>query len=781
VKLYNRAVGHPGPRGNALDAFLVGSLHRPMHLSSAEVAGGWRELFPEIARVVPAPYPIYSPDESRIVLHGYPVRTSELMERICNDLKEQVVRELSYRARADHGEAIDKRAVMEGRKRLVAALRAVIGNAILSDSGRGLYEILILYLSREVARTVQSTHERAANTGSEPTGRSFATRYQVAKVVADFLQRAANDASDHIRAMSRTTRPPHRSPLLNEVCLDLLPLAFVGPPLETAALVEYIGLQYRLDGAAELERGRSALDRLADLVSRRRELSGALRAATHGQLDLSRPSAAFEPRLWTALRAMELLDTLTIPERTAELLTDLGIRLKRLELVTALRRGVVEVSQNGPHLEITSQQPTISIAGSTRPFDYSRPGVVDSTVRRFGLIYDLTRFTETLEAVRKEGRRSEERALRFMYIFQHRLEEIRCRRRLTFEKYLGDGAFYSARRALRVLAAACEIQRLYDQLREDGFPFDRGIRMAMNYGTYHLLAMEHLGPGQVRYEFFGHGVVELARLTTGKSAREVEEIAEFLIHSGYSPAAVDHFLAPLARARGGEDHAAERPHEANLDARGELINEGIVLTTQFLTELQRELGESESFTANDGDLQWLGLSLCESDLQPEHVGLRRLGVARLKGLSPLELIEAMPWQEPPPESEPVPMPDDILATVRRLAASDDRAPRQARQQVPADLVVVTYLDTDGSRRWVFGRYRDTDDVLMSAVEASLTPPDMGRGEPLETWLFRNRGELTRLYEGLLRTSEAASFPLRSVRQRDGYLGCFLAAPHRSPG
>ncbi|MCG6964024.1 MAG: hypothetical protein LJE95_12230 [Acidobacteria bacterium] len=773
-------MGNPGPHATALDAFLLGGLRRPLHLSSSEVSGGWRELFPDLARVIPGPYPIYSPDESRIVLHGYPIRLSELLQRICSDLRDQIPRELSYRARTDQGEVVDKGAVMEGRKRLVAELRAVMGNAILSDSGRGLYEILILYLSREIARLVHSAHERAATMGTDPSMRSFARRFQVATVVADLLQRSANDASDHIRAMARTTRPPHRSPLLAEICLDLLPLAFVGPPVETPALADYISLQYRVDGAAELGNGKSAIDRLAELLSRHRELSGALHAATHGQLDLSRPSAVFEPRLWAALRAMELLGTLAVPEKTAALLSDLGVRLKRLELVTALRRGVVEVSSHGPHLEITSQQPTISIASSTRPFDFARPGVVDSTIRRFGLVYDLTRFTETLEAVRKEGRRAEERALRFMYIFQHRLEEIRIHRRLIFEKYLGDGAFYSARRALRVLAAACEIQRLYDQLREDGFPFDRGIRMAMNFGTYHLLAMEHVGPGQVRYEFFGHGVVELARLTTGKSAREVEEIAEFLIHSGYSPTAVDHFLAPLLRARGGEHNSTQRPHEASLDAHGELINEGIVLTTPFLTELKRELDESESFTAADAGEQWLGLTLRESDLPPEHVGLRRLGVARLKGLSPLELIEAMPWQAPPTDSQPVPMPADLLAFVRRLAAGEDGSPRQARQQVPEDLVVVTYLDGEGCRRWVFGRYRDSDDVLLSAVEASLTPPDMGRGEPLETWLFRNRGELTRLYEGLLKTSQASSLPLHSLRLRDGYLGCFLAAPHRSP-
>jgi len=66
--------------------------------------------------------------------------------------------------------------------------------------------------------------------------------------------------------------------------------------------------------------------------------------------------------------------------------------------------------------------------------------------------------------------------------------------------------------------------------------------------------------GGTRFEFFGHGVVELLRLTTGKSTREVDEIAEFLISSGYSPALVDDFLAPLAAARSGVPEGSPRPY-----------------------------------------------------------------------------------------------------------------------------------------------------------------------------------------------------------------------------
>ena len=57
-------------------------------------------------------------------------------------------------------------------------------------------------------------------------------------------------------------------------------------------------------------------------------------------------------------------------------------------------------------------------------------------------------------------------------------------------------------------------------------------------------------------EFYGPGIVELSRLTTGKANKEIEEIGGFLVAHGYDPAKVQQFFAPLSRgvedARAGE-------------------------------------------------------------------------------------------------------------------------------------------------------------------------------------------------------------------------------------
>ncbi len=95
--------------------------------------------------------------------------------------------------------------------------------------------------------------------------------------------------------------------------------------------------------------------------------------------------------------------------------------------------------------------------------------------------------------------------------------------------------------------------------------------------------------------------------------------------------------------------------------------------------------------------------------------------------------------------------------------------------------MITYLLEDGTRKWIFGEYRDTDDVLLHAIRVPIQTPELKPGEPMEMWLFRNRFELARIYESLRRESAGMATPLATLRSRPGYLACFLAAPHRAVG
>ena len=166
-----------------------------------------------------------------------------------------------------------------------------------------------------------------------------------------------------------------------------------------------------------------------------------------------------------------------------------------------------------------------------------------------------------------------------------------------------------------------------------------------------------------------------------------------------------------------------------------------------------------------------------------HVGLRHLGVTRLKGLPPLELAEAAVWRELPATQEEVPLEPSVIGLLRQLSQNSESEPEgiaEAQNGIESDLVVLTYLQEDGSRRWVFGEYRDSDDVLLHAIQVPIQTPTLEPGEPMEMWLFRNRFELARVYEGLRRETSGLATPLSTLRLRPGYLACFLAAPHRAP-
>jgi hypothetical protein len=608
-------------------------------------------------------------------------------------------------------------------------------------------------------------------------------RQEIAGVIGDLMQRAAHEASDRLRKLSGVRRAPKASPLLAVVCSDQLMLTESQPTKSLQSLDGYLQSRFRTDAETLAAMLKRSIERLSRLMARRSEFAELLAVASSTSIDLTEPKTLLEPRLLKVLSRAELLESIGLSKARAKVCSKLGLDLKRFELLAALRRRIITMDRESNQLVLSEGSSKGPIAPTTRPFDFTVPGVVDNSVRRFGLIYDLTNFTAILEDVRKTGRIAEEKALQFMYVFQNRLEEIRQGNRLIFEKFLGDGAFYSSRRALRILSAACEIRQVYHGLRRSGFPFDQGIRMALNHSVYRLLPMLDSDHQIQRFEFFGHGIVELARLTTGKSTREVAEIAEFLIHAGFPAVEVENFLAPIATARSAGSPSGTRDYAATIDGHGELVNEGIVLTFDFLKHLETEL-EVAAFTEITVDgVSWLLFPLDPERSDQSHVGLRYLGVARLKGLAPLELVEAEVWPEIPDGGRAIPKEVSLIDLLRRLAnpgGSPTGGEEIAETTIDEDLVVVSYLDGEGGRQWVFGRHRPGDDVLLQAIQMPMQIPTIDEDEPLETWLFRNRYELERLYLGLRRNDPGATIPVTPLRRSSGYVGCYLAAPHKAP-
>jgi hypothetical protein len=770
------------------DAFrqvLQEELRNPVYLTRSEVDGGWCDLFPVLAASLPPPFPIFGRDEEKVVTWGYPLLLSEGVLKLRRDLEALVEAEAEYRLRSQIGDGDDKQRMMTHRDRYHKSMSATLENVVMNDYHRGLVDLFLLFHTGEVTRALAKVSKAASNPRSGALrGNGDDIRQAIATVIADLLRRAAMTAVDHLKQLARVQVTPALTPLLGIICQDQLLLMDSRPPQDISQLSSYMQARFRQRAEAVVQANNEVLGRLRDLVARRSEVGSLLRLAVGSGLKFDRPETLLEPKLLNAIQTAGLADTLNLSVVQMNLLRDLGVRLKTFELLAALRRRVLPMQRQGTSLVLRGRSAETPIAKTTRPYDFTAPGVVDSAVRRFGLIYDLSNFTTVLEEVRKAGRMAEERALQFMYVFQNRLEAIRLRRRLTFEKFLGDGAFYTSRRAVRVIAAACEIQQVYEQLREVGFPFNHGIRIALNYGVFRLLPMLHPGPQAKRFEFFGHGIVELARLTTGKSSREVSDIAEFLVHSGYDPGEVDLFLAPLASVRSGREQISTRPYAATIDGHGELVNEGVVIAMPFIEELEMEMENSTLAVATLDSLRWILFPVDPGMPDTLFVGLRYLGVARLKGLPPQELVEAIVLTQMPEDREEIPFKRTLVGLLRHHTQGD-QSPGEAafttEESIETNLLVITYMLEDGNRKWIFGEYRDTDDVLLHAIRVPIQTPELKPGEPMEMWLFRNRFELARIYESLRREAAGMATPLANLRSRPGYLACFLAAPHRAVG
>ena len=743
--------------------------NRPVFLSDEDIRGGWKKLLPELAGVLPEPYPVYDPQEERVLQWGYPVALSDGLRRVNSQLGALIDRETRFRLEV---EGADQRAVTAARERWSASIRMLLGNALLNDYGRGFVEILLLLISAQIQSVLRGVPRMVRQLrGTSVDGEKL--KFQLAARLCSMVVRAFSMAADEFRSLVDSPARPEASPLMGLLFRDPLLLVDASP----SEVPERLGamLAGRFEGKVEelLKAAVAAEVQLKELLRERREIRGLLEEACPGEVE-ARSFRLLQPGLLRMLEASGLLLSLGLSREQAHLLRLLGLHLKAVEIVARLRKIILPIARDeGGRMVLLRNRRDIEVAASTRPLDFTMKGIVETTVFRFGLIYDLRDFSEVMEEIRKQGRQAEESALQFMYIFQEKTQGIARRRRLRFEKFLGDGAFLTSRRASRALTAALEIQAVYTELRDRGFPFSKGMRVAINAGHYHLLPMRSSSSGRPEYEFFGHSIVELARLSTGKSTREVQQFAQMLIGRGYDAARVEDFLRPLMEVRGERSDGIKRPFPAYLDPHGELINEGIVLSFNFIGELEEELGPIRLAVGSYDALRWLVLDLNENI----SVGLRFLGTARLKGLEPMELVEAVRWTHQ--EAEVLEEKKDLKTLLRRLSRGNSGGARADTASLPENLVVATYRDDRRKRNWILGQYRHSDGVLLHALKIPLEIPEAEAQRPVETWLFENRVELAKIYEALLRENSGRAIPISRFKSMNDAVTCFLAAPHRS--
>lgn len=621
------------------------------------------ELFPRHDSVLPQPYRIFPADETQPSQLGFPLAESPAMKELDAKLDRWLTEEVAWQVQRK-AEAKDKAQL--ALNAYIGPLIKVAENAMMSNLLNDYHAVFWLAHSFDLARQFSSIPRRVTQVDSQ------AGRTQGDPLKYRIFSRWATEARDQMtqlaaKAAAILDGEEQRALAFFRLLQDdvlILTEEFIGPDLRE--LRSFITGYLRRD----FQQFRDGFERLknvtTELMQKDRTFRGAMPLfginPDQGVTTALLLDARFQSVLFDHASVQNVLN-----REDREQFQLIARRLREFAVLNQLRRGIVWMSTTADgNVLAADKRSGIAYSRSTRPMDFGKQGVVDPLIHRFGLIYDISAFSETLGNIRRGGRKEEVSSYRQMLLFQRKLETIAQRHHLIFEKFLGDGAFYTTRRGMQLIRAAVEIQRFYAEMRRKGFAFNKGLRVATNFGYYRLLPMKGGPSGERINEFYGPGIVELSRLTTGKANKEIEEFAAFLIAHGYDQSKVQNFFAPLAKGVDVIDHTQHaREYYAYVNANGHLVNEGIVVSMPLLQELSAELtAEAQQlYRIKTGWGYYIGFDPAINGV--EYVGIRLLGTVSLKGLDDLEVGEAVPFAPGEVEAMPLATSDPFDRLLRR--------------------------------------------------------------------------------------------------------------------
>ncbi|HEX9458374.1 MAG TPA: hypothetical protein VGA84_04470 [Thermoanaerobaculia bacterium] len=709
-------------------------------LLGSELERTVEEIFPRAETLLPRPYKIFPADETQAPSLGFPVADAPVMRELDAKLDRWLAEEVAWQA--GRQQAAKEKAQIAYSAYMTQLLR-LAENALMSNLLSDYHAVFWLAHSFDLAKQFSSIPRRVSTIDTH-TGRTQGDAFKYR-----FFAKWASDARDAmtqlaIKASSILDGEEQRGLQFFRLLTDdvlILSEEFIGPDLRE--LRSFVNGYLRRDFQAFRDSIERIREIAIDLLQRDRTFRAAL--ALLGSTAETIPMALLlDTRFQNFLFEQNAIQS-AVTREDREQLQLIAKRLREFAILNQLRRGITTMTVTADNQIVSADKRATVYSRSTRPMDFGRPGVVDPMVHRFGLIYDISNFTETLGNIRRGGRKEEISSYRQMLLFQRKLDSIADRHLLQFEKFLGDGAFYTTRRALRLVRAAVEIQRCYADVRRKGFAFNKGVRIALNFGYYRLLPMKGSGNERIT-EFYGPGIVELSRLTTGKANKEIEEFASFLITHGYDQTKVQTFFAPLARGVDVIDHTQHaREFYAYVNNSGHLVNEGIVSSFSLLRELSNEL------TAEGQQLYrirapwgtYIGFAPSLTGL--EYIGVRLIGMVSLKGLDEVQVGEIVPFAPGEVEALPVDGTDPLVLVIRQefhqerepdlqLSPARDFNKTTSEQALEPEMLVCLRNEPDGTENDVIIGEWDprTDDLCR--------PLRFPRGDFIR--LFDLRGDLT---------------------------------------
>jgi hypothetical protein len=758
-----------------LVAYLESRPDTATFLLGSELGRTVEEIFPRAEALLPKPYKIFPADETQSPALGFPVADAPVMRELDAKLDRWLADEVAWQA--GRQQAAKEKAQLANSAYMTQLMR-LAENALMSNLLSDYHAVFWLAHSFDLARQFSSIPRRVSTFDTQ-IGRTQGDAFKY-RIFAKW-------ASDTREAMAQLATKA--SPILDGeeqrglqffrlLADDVLILSeeFIGPDLRE--LRSFVNGYLRRDFQAFRDSIERIREIALDLLQKDRTFRASMPlfgAAPEQGIPMA---LLLDTRFQNFLFEQNAIQS-AVTREDREQLQLIARRLREFAILNQLRRGITLMTVTPENQIVSADKRATAYSRSTRPMDFGRNGVVDPMVHRFGLIYDISNFTETLGNIRRGGRKEEISSYRQMLLFQRQLDSIAGRHLLQFEKFLGDGAFYTTRRALRLVRAAVEIQRCYADVRRKGFAFNKGVRIALNFGYYRLLPMKGSGNERIT-EFYGPGIVELSRLTTGKANKEIEEFASFLITHGYDQAKVQAFFAPLARGVDVIDHTQHaREFYAYVNNSGHLVNEGIVGSFSLLQELSNELmAEGQQlYRLRAAWGTYIGFAPSLTGL--EYVGIRLVGMVSLKGLDEVEVGEIVPFAPGEVEAMPIEGSDPLVLAIRQefhqdrepdiqLPSANDLDTTTSEQALEPEMLVCLRYEPDGTENdVVIGEWDPRTDDLRR-------PLRFPRGDFVR--LFDLRGDLTAellttrrdtvrdLYNRLCDRTPSAAVPLADFRE-----------------
>jgi hypothetical protein len=734
--------------------------------------------------LLPRPYKIFGLDETQAPSSGFPISRSDAVRQVEERLELWIAREIDSILGNDGA----REQALEEFRSYSRYLLKIVENAMLSNFLADYHGIFWLVHSEQLARHFATIPEALANRSSGFSAtKGSAMLYRIYTRWSTTMRRGMEQMAERLHPMLEGEEK--RNLEVFEI-LQKNVLIFTAPGIsrdlrELRGFVE----SFLRENADELL---SSLDRIIGHATELAQKDASFRytlqwvSGTSGEIRIGRETLLDERLREFLLHHPEIAPLEST--RTRSLITALYERIVEWDVLRRLRNGIVWMERNDRGEIVSSDGETI-FSRSTRPIDFGRVGVLDPIAHRFGLVYDLSHFSQTLAEIARGGVRKEINSYRQMFLFQKKLDEITARHGLKFEKFLGDGAFYTSRRALRLVNAAIEMQRLYGDLKERGFVFDRGLRIALNYGYYRLLPLgARHEANQPLVEFYGPGIVELSRLTTGKSVQALTEVQQYLLSRGYDENDVHRFFAPVMQTNGALDRQLhEREFFAHLDQNGNLVNEGIVAPLSLLEQLTLELQEAEMKELLAIDCRWGRYVGFDTGLEGiAAIGVRLLGQVTLKGMNQIEVAEIVPFEKGDCRIDPIADPEGLLPRMRQLYLDEmqdiDRPeaaePEGTERLIPEEGIVICTVGSSDESVVMLGRWKRLADVLEAPVRLAGSDLQqlMGIEHPLQISSVESRKHsLCDLYRKLAEHENDPPIPLEPLRRRPHFQAFLLGA------